>query len=79
MLPYLARAKAVCQAAQLRAVWDLQHGRQEDARDDLLAAFVLGRNVASDGILISAWFNMPLKPSTMARWRRISANSHRKP
>ena len=54
MLPHLGRAKVVCQIAQLRAVWDLQHGRQDDARDDLLAAFVLGRNVASDGILISA-------------------------
>ncbi len=55
MLPYLGRAKAVCQAAQLRAVWDLQHDRQEEARDELLAAFVLGRNAASDGIIISAW------------------------
>jgi hypothetical protein len=54
LLPHLARAKAVAQAAQLRAVWDLQHGRQEDARDDLLAAFVLGRNAATDGLLISA-------------------------
>ena len=54
MLPQLARAKAVCQAAQLRAVWDLQHGRQEDARDDLSTSFVLGRNAASDGLLISA-------------------------
>jgi hypothetical protein len=55
MLPHLGRAKAVCQTAQLRAVWALQHGRQEDARDELLAAFVLGRNAASDGLMISAW------------------------
>ena len=54
LLPHLARAKAVARAAQLRAVWNLQHGRQEDARDDLLAAFVLGRNAGSDPILISA-------------------------
>jgi hypothetical protein len=54
MLPHLARAKAVCQTAQLRAVWALQQGRQADARDELLAAFVLGRNAASDGVLISA-------------------------
>ena len=54
MLPELARAKAVARAAQLRAVWDLQHGRQEEARDDMLAAFVLGRNAASDGLVISA-------------------------
>ena len=54
MLPHLGRVKAVAQAAQLRAVWDLQHGRQEDARDDLLAAFVLSRNAGSDPILIGA-------------------------
>ena len=42
-LPHLARAKAVAQAAQLRAMWDLQHGNQIGARDDLLAAFVLGK------------------------------------
>ena len=54
MLPQLARAKAVARAAQLRAVWDLQHSRQDDARDDMLAAFVLGRNAANDGLLISA-------------------------
>jgi hypothetical protein len=54
-LPHLARAKAACQAAQLRAVWALEHGRQQDALDDLLTAFVLGRNVATDGLLISAF------------------------
>jgi hypothetical protein len=53
-LPHLARAKAVSQAAQLRVMWDLQHGNQIGARDDLLAAFVLGRNVSRDGTLIGA-------------------------
>jgi hypothetical protein len=52
MLPHLARARAVVQAASFRAVWDLQHGNQDDARDDLLAAFVLARNVPQDGTLI---------------------------
>jgi len=54
MLPHLARAKAVARAAQLRAVWALQHGQPDDAREDLLAAFVLGRNTASDRFLIGA-------------------------
>ncbi len=54
MLPYLARAKAVAQVAQVRAAWALQQGRQADARDDLLAAFALGRNVATDALMISA-------------------------
>jgi hypothetical protein len=53
-LPHLARAKAVSQAAQLRVMWDLQHGNQIGARDDLLAAFVLARNVSRDGTLIGA-------------------------
>lgn len=53
-LPHLPRAKAAAQAACLRAVWDLQHGNQVGARDDLLAAFVLGRNVSRDSTVIGA-------------------------
>ncbi|MDR3377140.1 MAG: hypothetical protein P4M10_00520, partial [Verrucomicrobiae bacterium] len=52
LLPHLAFVKAVAVAAQPRAVWALQHGNQAGARDDLLAAFVLGRNVARDRTLI---------------------------
>lgn len=54
LLPQLARCKGVAQAARLRAMWDLQNGRQEDARDDLLAAFSLARNSSRDGTLIAA-------------------------
>src|SRR5438132_4548687 len=54
LLPHLARIKAIAQAARLRALWDLQQGRPAEARDDLLAAFALGRNSARDGVLISA-------------------------
>ena len=53
-LPHLARAKVIAQAAQLRVMWDLQHGNQAGARDDLLAAFVLARNVSRDGTVIGA-------------------------
>jgi hypothetical protein len=53
-MPHLGRAKAVARAVQVRVAWDLQHGRQDDARDDMLAAFVLGRNIASHPILIGA-------------------------
>jgi len=45
-------ARAVARAARLRAMWDLQHGNQAGARDDLLAAFVLGRNSSRDNIVI---------------------------
>src|SRR5713101_3180197 len=54
LLPHLARNRAIAQAARLRVMWALQQGRQADARDDLLAAFVLGRNSGTDGMMISA-------------------------
>ena len=71
MLPYLGRARAAAQAAQLRAVWDLQHGRQDDARDDLLAAFVLGRNAGSDGTSIGVLVQVAIEAldySTVAQY-----------
>jgi len=54
MLPHLALVKAVAVASRPRVMWDLQHGDQIAARDDLLAAFVLGRNASRDGTLIGA-------------------------
>jgi len=54
LLPHLARIKAIAQAARLRSLWYLQQRRPADARDDLLAAFALGRHSARDGVLISA-------------------------
>jgi hypothetical protein len=52
LLP-LARAKAVMQTARFRVMWELQHGQQTEARDDLLAAMALARNLSRDGTLIS--------------------------
>jgi len=54
LLPGLAKAKSAAQTARLRAMWHLQNGKPDDARDDLLAAFALGRNVSQDRVLISA-------------------------
>jgi len=53
-LPQLRFIKAVAVASKPRAMWDLQHGDQAAARDDLLAAFVLGRNASRDGTMIGA-------------------------
>jgi hypothetical protein len=53
LLPGLARCKAVMVGARYRVAWDLQHQHQDDARDDLLAAFTLARNTSRDGTLIS--------------------------
>jgi hypothetical protein len=39
----------------------LQHGSQAGARDDLLAAFVLGRNASRDGILISTLVQLAME------------------
>jgi hypothetical protein len=61
LLPHLARVKAVAQAALVRVPWELQQGRQAEARDDLLAAFTLGRNVSRDGTLISALVQMAVE------------------
>ncbi len=54
LLPSLSRARWIAQAARVRTMWHLQHGQQAEARDDLVAAFVLARNIARDGVLISA-------------------------
>ena len=64
VLPHLARAKGVCLTAQLRATWALQQGRQTEARDELLAAFALGRNVASDTLLISTYVQLMIEAYT---------------
>src|SRR5581483_4949571 len=53
LLPQLARVKAVMVGARYRVAWELQNGRQDQARDDLLAAFTLARNASRDGTLIS--------------------------
>jgi hypothetical protein len=53
LLPQLAPSKEVMVAARLRLQWNLQHGRQAEACDDLLAAFTLARNLPRNGLLIS--------------------------
>jgi len=53
MLPGLAKAKLAAQTARLRTMWHLQSGKPEEARDDLLAAFVMARQISTDRVLIS--------------------------
>jgi hypothetical protein len=50
---FMARGKGVAQMGTLRVQWYLQNGRQQDACDELLASFVLGRHISSDGLLTS--------------------------
>jgi hypothetical protein len=54
LLPGLSRWKQAGQVARLRAGWELQHGNAVEAREDLLSAFILGRNVSREGYLVSA-------------------------
>ena len=54
MLPHLARVKRTAVTARYRARWELQQNRPDDARDDLVATFVMGRNGSQDGSLIAA-------------------------
>jgi hypothetical protein len=54
LLPGLAPAKSVAQITRLRSMWNLQNDRQEAARDEMISALVLARNLSRDGVLISA-------------------------
>ncbi|MBI3417379.1 MAG: hypothetical protein HY043_18965 [Verrucomicrobia bacterium] len=53
LLPHLAKAKAVAQAAQFRARFFLESGKEDEAVQDLLGALALGRQASADGTLIS--------------------------
>lgn len=53
LLPGLAKAKLAAQTARLRLMWRLQNGKPEEAGDDLLATFVMARQLAADRVLIS--------------------------
>ncbi|MSU61712.1 MAG: hypothetical protein EXS31_04825 [Pedosphaera sp.] len=80
-LPSLAKAKSFAQAARLRMRWDLEDGRPDDARDDFLAAFVLGRQLSTDGVLISALVQIAIEnilASGLAEnWFRLSPETLR--
>ncbi len=54
LLPGLAPAKGLAQAARLRAMVALEANNFEAGLDDLQSALVLGRNLSRDHILISA-------------------------
>ncbi len=54
LLPHLSRAKHASQIVRLRLQWALQNGHPAEGRDDVLATLALSRNLAHDGVLISA-------------------------
>ena len=54
LLPALSRFKSLTQVTALRARQHLRDGNQARARDELLAAIVMARNISKDDVLISA-------------------------
>ena len=52
LLPHLAPCKRAAQSLRLHAMWELQQGDEEVARDDLAAGLTVGRNSAPEGFLI---------------------------
>src|SRR6185436_8174965 len=78
LLPHLAKAKRCAVVAVLRARWAVQQGRPEAAREDLLAAFVLGRNASRDGTLISALVQIAVERIVLGyivqQWPELPAN-----
>ncbi|EEF57164.1 hypothetical protein [Pedosphaera parvula] len=53
LLGHLVQVKVAANVGRLRAMWELQNGKQDEALDDLLATYTLARNVSTDGTLIS--------------------------
>jgi hypothetical protein len=64
LLPHLARAKAVAVGCRSRVVWELAQGHQTEAREDLLGALVLARNVSRDGTIIGALVQIAMESIT---------------
>src|ERR1051326_3908146 len=77
LLPGLAPAKGLAQAARLRAMVALDANNFEAALDDLQGALVLGRNLSRDHILISALVQIALEnilsSVVMENYYRLSA------
>ncbi|HMJ67126.1 MAG TPA: hypothetical protein VK615_17410 [Candidatus Binatia bacterium] len=66
LLPALARFKSVAQVACLRARKHLIAGKQAETRDELLATFVMGRNVSRDGTVISVLVQVAIENIVMS-------------
>jgi hypothetical protein len=66
LLPALARFKSIAQVAGLRARVHLAEGKQEAARDELLAVLVMAHNVSKDGTLISVLVQVAIENIVMS-------------
>jgi hypothetical protein len=66
LLPALARFKSVAQVACMRARKHLIDGKQAEARDELIATVVMGRNVSRDGTIISVLVQVAIENIVMS-------------
>ena len=76
LLPHLARAKQVAVVDRARFAWDLQNGRPEAAREDWIATLALARNLANDGVLISALVQIAMENILLGT---VAENCHQIP
>jgi hypothetical protein len=78
ILSGLAPAKRLAQAARYRAMTALDGNDFDAMREDVAAAFVLGRNLSADGILISALVQIAIEQIlasvVMENYYRLSAD-----
>lgn len=74
MLPYLAHAKHLGLAARLRVRFHLEHNHQEQAVEDLSAAFLLARHTGSAPFLINVLVEYAMNKSTVTA---VAENFHR--
>ncbi len=65
LLPHLGRCKALGHMALLRVLWELQEGKEAEAREDLAATYALARNTSRDGTLIAALVQCALENMVM--------------
>jgi hypothetical protein len=78
LLPGLAPAKRMAQAARLRAMVSLDATQFEPMRDNVIAAYTLGRNLSADRILISTLVQIAIEniltSVIMENYYRLSAD-----
>jgi hypothetical protein len=72
-LPHLARLKSLAVTGKLRVLWELQNGKETEARDDLIGAFAMGRNASQDRTLIAVLVRFAIENIAM---NTVAENFH---
>src|SRR6185369_15001310 len=64
LLPHLAKCKAIAVGVRHRTPWLLQNGRQEEARDELVATIGLARDTGRQCFLIGVLVEIAMEAIT---------------